>query len=626
MHEIFQLSPRISLLPVIHGSGDFAIQVRQVMLERDFDLLAVPLPPSFQQDVESAIDFLPSPNLVIQHRTPDYSLHFSLEQDEDDDEPLGAGPYSYVPIDPCQAVIAALRLAMGEHLPRAFIDRESEDFHSHAAVMPDPYALKRVPLDRFAAAMVPALSAPPDTATQARIAHMAGRLRELESSYQHILALCSMLEWPWLRDAYREHRPAGGQQEEPGATEILRPNPGTLLFFLGELPFITSLYERARRDLGDDENLSVDGVKELLVEARRSYKADFRASARRITPQSLSVCLRYVRNLTLLDRRMTPDLYNLVMGAKQVISDSYALHVAEMAREYELARDTGHPLTDFGIDRLRLPNGDIVPHVSRLPGNPVIWRSLELRPRPASRDRQKWQMKWNPYSQCSWPPEDHKIEDFRTRVADRAKALMGIELAKTEKFTTSLKDGIDIRDTLRNWHTGDLYVKILPPSKGRLDAVVMLFDVPADPRTYPWRTTWFAEHQNESTLAFFATDYRQEMVGPGIGVARYGGAMFLFPPVQIHNVWDDPRLDFTETLEERLLASACLHSECPHVALLAPGPPGPGWRRLAKRFGKKWVHLPLQSFSQSTVDQLRIVHVLNGHQVRSYAAHFIRKA
>ena len=66
-----------------------------------------------------------------------------------------------------------------------------------------------------------------------------------------------------------------------------------------------------------------------------------------------------------------------------------------------------------------------------------------------------------------------------------------------------MKDGIDIRDTLRHWYEGDIYVKVLPPNKGQLDAAVMLFDSPADPREYPWRTTWFAEHKGESTLAFF---------------------------------------------------------------------------------------------------------------------------
>ena len=51
-----------------------------------------------------------------------------------------------------------------------------------------------------------------------------------------------------------------------------------------------------------------------------------------------------------------------------------------------------------------------------------------------------------------------------------------------------------------------------------------------------------------------------------------------------------------------------------------------GWRQLAKRFNKKWVHLPLSRFSDSTVQQLRMVHVLNGKDIRSYAADFIRKA
>jgi len=43
-NNILQFSPRITCLPVIHGSGDFAIAVRRLMLERAFDCVAVPLP------------------------------------------------------------------------------------------------------------------------------------------------------------------------------------------------------------------------------------------------------------------------------------------------------------------------------------------------------------------------------------------------------------------------------------------------------------------------------------------------------------------------------------------------------------------------------------------------------
>ena len=225
-----------------------------------------------------------------------------------------------------------------------------------------------------------------------------------------------------------------------------------------------------------------------------------------------------------------------------------------------------------------------------------------------------------------YPPEDKAIEDFRSHVFDRAKAVMGADLARTEKFTTSIMDGIDVRDTLRHWYDDDIYVKVLPPNRGRLDCAVMLFDSPADPRDYPWRTTWFAGHQDESTLAFFATDFRHELVGPGIGMGTYGGALFLFPPIAIPDIWRDRRLNFTETLEERLLAAACLHSSCPQIVLLSHLPPGPGWRRLAKRFRKAWVHVPLSQFGDATIQQLRIMHVLNGKQVRSYADRFIRKS
>ncbi len=161
---------------------------------------------------------------------------------------------------------------------------------------------------------------------------------------------------------------------------------------------------------------------------------------------------------------------------------------------------------------------------------------------------------------------------------------------------------------------------------GSLDCVIMLFDSPADPRDYPWRITWHAEHHDESTLAFFATDYHQEMVGPGIALSTYGGGLFLFPPRPIPEVWVDPRFDFTDTLEERLIAAGCYHSREKHVAILSEGVPGPGWRRLAKHYGVKIVHVPLSRFSQATIQQLRMFHVLNGQHIRSYASHFIRKA
>jgi hypothetical protein len=256
----------------------------------------------------------------------------------------------------------------------------------------------------------------------------------------------------------------------------------------------------------------------------------------------------------------------------------------------------------------------------------MSWKTVDLRPKPPEPDRKKWKQRWNPYGMCSYPPEDTRIESFQRHVADQARALLGADLARTEKFTTSVRDGIDIRETLRNWHTGDLYVKVIPPGRGTIDAVVFLFDSPADAGRYPHRATWYAEHSEESTLAFFATEPMADLVGPGIARAEYGGAFFLYPPRMVPDIWEDPRLEFATTLEERLLAGAMMHTKERHVAVVCAGPPKGAWRRVAKRFGKRIVHLPLKRFSGQLVERLRTFHVLNGKHVRSYAADFIRDA
>ncbi|MCA9054406.1 MAG: hypothetical protein KDA75_11245 [Planctomycetaceae bacterium] len=628
-HDFLRFSQRIACLPVIHGSGDYAVEVRRLMLEEKFDCLAVPLPPSFQEPVEQAIGHLPQVTVVIQEESPRFtSGNWSPESGSSSEEEHR--PCSYVPVDPCQPVIAALRIAFQERMPRAFIDLETERFQPLAAALPDPYALKRVAVEQFAGAVLPALPRLPEGQPLERAVAMAARLRELEQQYQSILFVCSLTDWPWIREAYIEQQPATAEDELVEDPQVYRVDYRTLIFLLGELPFITGLYERARVELDDDENLSVDGVKEMLLATRKRYQDDLGKRARKITPHMLRCYLRYVRNLSLIERRMTPDLYTLIVASQQIAGDQFAIHLAETARDYPFARPLVEPLPydefQMGVSQGRMPDGELVRMKSRLPGPPVTWRTCQLNRRPPKLDQMKWQMQWNPFRQCSWPPEDVAIERFRTHVKEHALKLLGQDLARTEKFSTSLKDGLDIRETLRNWHTGELYVKVFPPSRGSLDCVVMLFDSPADPRDYPWRITWHAEHHDESTLSFFATHYGQEIVGPGIAQATYGGAMFLFPPRGIPDVWRDRRFDYADTLEERLLAAALYHSEEPHVALLSDAPPGAGWRRLAKRHGKRLVHVPLAHFSQETVQQLRMFHVLNGQQVRSYAEHFIRKA
>ncbi|GKS58378.1 hypothetical protein YTPLAS18_19050 [Nitrospira sp.] len=605
-----------------------------MLTSSSWDCVAVPLPPSIEVAVESAIEALPTIHLVI------------LEESDGHDPPA----VSFIPIDPCQPVIMAIRNAMGEGVARAYIDREVTVFEPAACPAPDSYALKQVSIGAFAAAMVTVAPTPqPDSQRKHRIDWMAFRLHELELDYERIVCLCHVHDWPWVRDAYREGLPYRPPDAGPRSVQTAVVTPETLYFVLAELPYLTALFERRRAKVQTDRHLSIDGIKELLLATREHWLSTTQSTGlgatNWVTPQVLQLFLQYVRNLALLDQRLTPDLYSLSVAAKQIAGDQFAITLIETATRYE-PRDLSEPSwrqsVEAGIDQLTLEDGRTVAAKNRLAGPPIVWRSLSLQPEPKPLTHRRWGLQWDPFRQCSWPPEDQKIESFTSHVRDQARALLGADLARVEKFTTSIKDGIDLRESLRNWprkqrparHPADtaarlqarmdVYVKDIPPARGNVDVVVFLFDTPADPARYSWRATWYAEHQQESTLSFYATDFLEHLVGPGVGQSQYGGALFLFPPRPIPDLWTDRAFDFAETLEERLLAGASCHSQESHVVLVSPHPPRARWRQIARRYRKRLIPVPLGRFSGQTVDRLRRFHVLNGHDVRSYAARFIR--
>ena len=226
---------------------------------------------------------------------------------------------------------------------------------------------------------------------------------------------------------------------------------------------------------------------------------------------------------------------------------------------------------------------------------------------------------------CSWPPEDDRIESFQRHVRDQARAILGADLARSEKFTSSVMDGLDIRETLRNWHTGDLYVKVLPPSRGTIEIVVFLFDVPADPQVYTTGRPGTPSIPEESTLAFFGTDALKNLVGPGIAQAEYGGAMFLYPPRPIPDIWDDPGSTSPTPSKSAswpppssTAASEARRRGLPQAPLGRLAAAGPQVRQEDRPPAPRPVRRPARRAAPPRF------HVLNGKEVRSYAADFIR--
>ena len=233
--DFLTISPRIRVLPIIHGSGDFAIQVREELLNRPYDCVAVPLPPSFQEDVEAAIERLPAISVVVQ---------VDAEPRRIDDE-LG---FSYVPIDPCQGVIAALRTAR-RRADRARVHRPGDASvrAGHRRSFPIRTRSSGSAPERFAAALLAAIPPPVPGQNTERDRLDGRRLRELESRYRLILSSARSSTGPGFAT------PTSTDVLETRARAVLRADRDlrrsirrTLIFALGELPYITGLYERGR--------------------------------------------------------------------------------------------------------------------------------------------------------------------------------------------------------------------------------------------------------------------------------------------------------------------------------------------------------------------------------------------
>ena len=219
------------------------------------------------------------------------------------------------------------------------------------------------------------------------------------------------------------------------------------------------------------------------------------------------------------------------------------------------------------------------------------------------------------------------IEGFGDYIKKRALKEKAEEQGRVIPFVSSMMDGIDIRETLRNLKEGTIYVRENIPLKGRVGSVVFIFD-PDPPdnegtEKFPWRVTWLGEHNQESDMAFYSTRAGEEVIGPGISRCQYGGFMLTYPPLRVYDIWKDPVFDIARSKPERLILAALDYSIERNVVYVASSPPSTLCHALAGRLGKKIIYLPIGTFSPITIKKIRQFHVLDGHLVRLYADRYI---
>jgi hypothetical protein len=199
--------------------------------------------------------------------------------------------------------------------------------------------------------------------------------------------------------------------------------------------------------------------------------------------------------------------------------------------------------------------------------------------------------------------------------------MLSDEKKRVRPFETSLLDGIDLRETIRNWHTGQIYVQECMTVKGEISSLVVIFD--EEQEKYPYTMTWLGEHYQESDMAFYATDPEEREVGPGIRKSVYGGYLMTMPPGRLFDIFGDPAYSGTLNHAERLLMAGIDYSLEKFVVYAASKPPRPVFQVLAGRYGKRILYIPLSQLSPVMVQRIRTFHILSNKSVRDYASDYI---
>lgn len=593
---------RLTYLPVIPGRLEFTWRVRQYILRHRPQVIAVELPGSLDTAYSESITRLPRMSVIV------------IPERDDDDRA------SFIPVEPGDPFVEALRTANEIGAQNLFLEPATHEKPHVADTYPEPYSVECIGIEQYIGAyrVHPAIRTPQ---IEAHAAAMAWKLQGADPLAKLAVIVSLNLLDPLL-DAMEipQEEPAPPRTRLFGQPEVFNLHPECLAEVTTEIPYYQERYERLRGQ--DAAQFQFDRPKwqlELLKDAEREYQIN---TGDKIHSWQRRSFAKFTRNLAMLDGHLLPNLYDLALGARSIVDDNYAYEVWQMANQYSVQQTEDPP-----YETLNLSGEEVWIHTKKLHIRRRLPRMKQmLRPVALKRKREhhhgEWASQTDGTAICSYPPEDIVIENYGRFVKQYAKTVLSEERARTEPFLTSMFDGVDLRETIRNWHEKRIYVRQSGKYSGEVGALVIIFDEDRANR-YTYLTTWLGEHQNESDMAFYSTQPFEHIVGPGVGRAEYGGLLMTLPPRRLFDVWQDPDYEAAQTKAERLLMAAIDYSIDRYVVYVAAKPPRSVMRSIAARANRKIVYIPLGQLSPSKLKKLRVVHVLDGYERREQAKQYI---
>jgi len=622
----------IDIFPVYHYKLEFTQEIRKQMKAKRYDRLLVELPFYLQDKVIEAVKQLPAITVV------------SCFQDEQE--------FLYL-VEPSDPFIEAIRTALDEDIPIQFIDLAPKVSFTYMDEVPDSFCLYKLGYKKYFELITPLMKRVKKTT------HDKRREEQMVWDLQQVPETDQSLFITGIAHAWRIYSLLKKKKGKPYDLLKFKKPEDISIYFLSENcigpilldgAYVSAAYEQSRDktkpkkprarsieveesrfkhlkvfttklDEGDEHFSGVLPLnKEEIINhlLKRTVNAYERENSEKIEGHKIKTFIRYCGNYARLNGSIIPSMYQLVIAARNCFDDDFAYIFWQNATSYPTKPPTNkYPIRDITLYELGFEAQQITFHKKLFSKDRFFKKVMK-------REEEVWGDTLDPYSICSYQPEDIEIEEFGNNVKKKAQFKLNEEVSRVSPFLTSFHDGIDFRETIRNKPLDNkLYVREKRQIEDSFGSVVIIFDLDEDNAKYPYSMTWLGENNQESDMAFYATEKEKKQIGPGIFECQYGGFMLSFPPGRLFDVWSIRELSFFTSKYERLLAAGIVVSDDKNVVYVAPKRPSTVMKQFAKLYGVNITYIPISQYSGQKLRRLKTFHILSDKTKRDIADDYI---
>jgi hypothetical protein len=648
----------IYIIPTFHSRIEFAKLVHIALFKIFPDVIAVELPNTIKDEVIEAIDRLPYLSLI------GYA------------DSLNPKKLNFIPIDPGDSIIEGINISLKHNIPLEFIDLSVSEYLPPSFKLPDDYAINQIGLQTFYHQISDYFkrimkNEKDDLRDQViledylknqensekkynhnqkdilREKYMAAHLLKMMPLYHRILLIIGMAHWENIK--YYLKNPEQIQDVKLDLipqkyVKIYNIRGSDAKYLLRELPYHTYKWLKFRNEFSKEVLEQIDSLEEIykilnsydkkehirniLIKAKYDYEKEFKEF---VDLHKLKTLFQYSRNLSLAEKRLLPNLFQLLIASKNIVDDDYAWKVLEKATKYPYNDDSDNYETlKMSIEGGYDPSGRYIKLRRHHPYSYGEVKDVPLKKKPEEIYPGEWRNKWEEGKDftVSWPPEDILEEDYFAYIRKKTIKDLKNQRIKIEEFKSSLMDGIAIKETIRNWaFKKKIYVQNIQQIQGKIDTIVVIFDTDdGEKEKYPYKLTWWAEHDRESDMAFYSTNPGDYVIGPGITHVEVGGLLSIFPAIFIRSIFDpyfDNDYKDIKNKAERLLKAAIIYSKERYIAYVAMEPPRKYFFSLAGIKNRELIYIPIDNFSKDSLKTIKHIHILAGRDKRRIAHNYI---